>query len=125
MKTITIKLKQQENELLFQTAVTSPKINIIAGTLAERVINVKKQAKKHNLNLGVNFSRKFNIEFKIEGVDVDKNNFILNELFKANITINNEEKFALFVNEMIIELLTDRFMIETSIEELIEEIKQN
>lgn len=125
MKTITIKLRQNENELMFQTAVTSPKINIIAGTLADRVINVKKQAKKHSLNLGVNFSRKFNIEFKIEGVDVDKNNFILNELFKANVTINNEEKFALFVNEMIIELLTDRFMLETSIEELIEEINNN
>lgn len=125
MKTITIKLKQGENELMFQTAVNSPKINEIAGTLAKRVIDVKNKSKKFKLNFGVNFSRKFNIEFKIEGVDVDKNNFILNELFKANITINNQEKFALFVNEMIIELLTDRFMLETSIEELIEEIKQN
>lgn len=125
MKTITIKLKQGDNELMFQTAVTSPKINIIAGTLADRVIKIKKQSKERGLNFGVNFSRKFNIEFKVEGVDVDTNNFLLNELFKANITINNEEKFALFVNEMIIELLTDRFMLETSIEELIEEIKQN
>lgn len=125
MKAITIKLKQGENELMFQTAVNSPKINEIAGTLAKRVIDVKNKSKKFKLNFGVNFSRKFNIEFKIEGVDVDKNNFILNELFKANVTINNEEKFALFVNEMIIELLTDRFMLETSIEELIEEINNN
>ena len=85
----------------------------------------KKQAKRHGLNLGVNFSRKFNIEFKVEGVEADTNNFLLNELFKANITINNEENFALFVNEMIVELLTDRFMLETSIEELLEDIKQN
>ena len=101
MKVVTIKLRQNESELMFQTAVNSPKINEISGTLAKRIIDLKKKSKERKLNFGVNFSRKFNIEFKVEGVEADTNNFLLNELFKANITINNEENFALFVNEII------------------------
>lgn len=120
MKTISVIIRQEGNEMIFSTEIESNKLTEISGTLSRRILKIADKQKKYKLNFGISFFRRFNIEFKIEGIETGEN-MILNQMFKTGITIQNNEKFIDFVHDEIFEMLTGDFMLEMDLTELKEE----
>jgi hypothetical protein len=120
MKNVTIILRQQDNEMIFSTAIESEKITTISGTLANRILKISDFSKNHKVDTGIKFSRKFNVEFRIENNFEQSENFLLNQLFRTNVTTNNKDNFINFVNDVVNELLIGDFLAEVDINELLE-----
>lgn len=126
MKKVIITLVQGENTLTVDTPIKSNKINVVAGTVAARLLAVMTKAKKYKQKLGFSFARKFDININIDGKEANGTDTILNGIVKFGITVqNNEEsvkRFESFISELVSDILTGRNELEGTFKELCQDL---
>ena len=131
MQVVTIELKQGDNTpLRFSTELTQGlKNDEVSGTLAHRIISLKRKAKKYKMNLGFSFARKFDVKISIGGVCADGKNTLMRGAVEFGLTIqNNEEsenRFHDFVKELTDAILTGEDQAEGTFAELMAEVNYN
>jgi len=134
MQEIKITLIQEKGQLEFSTPIRAKKnVETIAGTLAARIIALHLKARKYKMNLGFSFARKFDVKLEIGGKELDGTTAIMNGIVKFGITLQTAEKnrdaswekFAMFIEELVDEVMNGTAQAEGKFQELKKELCLN
>lgn len=124
MKTVSITLVQGESRLFFSTELQTNLISEISGTLSGKIIALMVRAKKYKMNLGFSFNKKFDVEISIDGQSANGTETILNGLTRFGITLKQDiksvENFHGFINDLVVDIVTGRNVIEGELDEMLE-----
>lgn len=109
MKTIKLTLVQGDNTpLVFTRTIDTELISEVSGTIVANVLSLYAKSRKYKMNIGFSFSRKFDVLLTIDGVETSFNKMTSQETVRFGITLSQKsvERFADFLNELVIDAMT-------------------
>ena len=127
MKTYKLVFTQDDSTFEVSINTDNPDINVIAGTLSNKVVKFLELIRRHKNVIPFKFNRKFDVSIIFEGTQVNSLSGVSfnGEDFQVKLTLVNNDKsklkFNAFMRVFVIDALTTLGVDEeVSINELIE-----